>query len=72
METNMVNAKELSEVLNVPRSWVYRAARKNSIPHLKVGKYYRFNLGRVLEHLSSEKSDGKGEEGADVWGLQAS
>lgn len=37
---------EVAEHLGVPRSWIYDRTRENGpevIPHLKLGKYIRFN-----------------------------
>ncbi len=37
---------EVAEYLGVPRSWIYDRTRKNGpevIPHIKLGKYIRFD-----------------------------
>lgn len=40
------DTKTLAEYLAVPASWIYERTRRNApetIPHLKLGKYVRFN-----------------------------
>lgn len=53
---NLVTPKELAEILKVPVSWVYqRRCRENQgFPHLKVGKYLRFNVEEVMNFLKLE------------------
>ena len=54
MNQNLLSVDELSETLNVPKSWVYSRTRetgKDAIPRLMVGKYVRFRLSEVLEWL---------------------
>lgn len=52
----MVGVKELSEKLNVPVSWIYEHTRKGSkaIPHMKIGKYVRFDLEEVMTFIKKE------------------
>lgn len=47
--SNLVNVKELALILNVPVSWIYQRTRLGSqaIPHLKMGKYVRFDAEEV-------------------------
>ncbi|MBC8418526.1 MAG: helix-turn-helix domain-containing protein [Desulfobacterales bacterium] len=47
----LLTVEELAAVLKVPRSWIYRMTRLKKIPVIKAGKYCRFRLSRVLEHL---------------------
>lgn len=50
----LLSVKELSSVLNVPRSWIYDRTRRggpDSIPHYKIGKYLRFSEPEVREYL---------------------
>ena len=39
--------KEAAEFLDVHDSWIYDRTRRNAIPHLKVGKYCRFDLEKI-------------------------
>jgi excisionase family DNA binding protein len=54
MEKNLLSVEELSQVLNVPVSWVYSRTRETgseAMPKVKVGKYCRFRLDDVMDWL---------------------
>ncbi len=53
----LLTVDELSRDLKVPKSWVYSCTRKkkDSIPHLRVGRYPRFELNKVLAWLEAKK-----------------
>lgn len=38
----LLTAKQAAELLNVPASWLYQEARANRIPHIRLGRYVRF------------------------------
>ena len=46
----LVNVEELAGLLNVPKSWIYQrtCVGQKGIPHVKIGKYVRFDLEEVL------------------------
>jgi hypothetical protein len=46
----LLTVEEIAEVLRVRTSWIYRHAA--AIGGLKLGKYWRFQLDRVLATLS--------------------
>ena len=51
----LLKRQELANLLGVPTSFVYDRTRQNSpdpIPHFKLGKYVRFDLGAVQEWLA--------------------
>jgi excisionase family DNA binding protein len=39
----LLNADQAGELLNVPASWVLAEARANRIPHVRLGRYVRFD-----------------------------
>lgn len=47
--------------LNVPLSWVYRAAREKTLPSVKVGRWVRFRPVDIDDFIRS----GGGEDAAD-------
>ena len=51
-----VTAQELSETLNIPVTWIYQRTRLGSdmIPHVRMGKYVRFNVAEVVNFFKSE------------------
>ena len=46
----LITVTELAKRLNVPVSWIYRRTRlgQEAIPHVKMGKYVRFDWEAVL------------------------
>jgi excisionase family DNA binding protein len=54
----LLNVKEVAELLGVPVSFVYDRTRRSAldaIPHLKVGKYVRFDLEKVERWLADRQ-----------------
>lgn len=49
----LITVEELAKRLNVPISWVYQRTRlgQEAIPHVKMGKYVRFNWHQVVAFL---------------------
>lgn len=39
----LLNAEQAGALLNVPSSWVLAQARADRIPHVRLGRYVRFN-----------------------------
>jgi len=49
---------EVSEVLKVPKTWIYQRTRERSpstIPFYKLGKYLRFDIDEVLAWLREQR-----------------
>jgi excisionase family DNA binding protein len=40
---NLLTADQVAELLNVPTSWVYAETRAGRLPHVKLGRYRRYN-----------------------------
>jgi excisionase family DNA binding protein len=54
----LLTAHEVAELLNVPVSWVYERTRRRGaarLPHLKLGKYLRFEEQAVREFLERQR-----------------
>jgi excisionase family DNA binding protein len=52
----LLNISELCKILGVEKSWVYAKTRlkdEKTIPHIRVGKYLRFQLEKVIEWLET-------------------
>ena len=50
---------ELADALKVPKSWIYARTRETgpgSIPRIKVGKYLRFEIDKVIDWLRETDS----------------
>ena len=57
----LLNPKEMAKLLGVPVSWLYQRTRLGPevFPHVKVGKYVRFDPEEVLAFLRAGGTDGK-------------
>ena len=55
--SELLTVDDLAKALKVPKSWLYDRTRrkKDPIPHIKVGRYPRFQLPQVLAWLESKK-----------------
>jgi excisionase family DNA binding protein len=62
----LLTVDEVASILKVSRSWVYEHTRARGVPrserlpHIKVGKYVRFNARSVREFLQRRAHDGVG------------
>ena len=57
MNQNLLSVDELAEYLNTPKSWVYARSREiglGAMPRIKVGKYVRFELEKVIDWLKAQ------------------
>lgn len=55
----LMDVAETASMLRVPVSWVYERTRrrgKERIPHLKLGKYLRFEITSVREWLNGQRA----------------
>jgi excisionase family DNA binding protein len=44
---SLLTAEQVADLLGVKKSWVYAEARANRIPHVRLGRYTRFNAESV-------------------------
>lgn len=61
--SKLLTVKELATYLAVPLSWVYERTRpgaKHRLPHVRVGKYIRFDLEKVLQSFPELKGGNNG------------
>jgi excisionase family DNA binding protein len=55
----LITVDELADLLNVSKGWIYSRTRvkgTETIPHVKAGRYVRFESERIMDWLR-EKSD---------------
>ena len=52
----LITATELAKRLNVPVSWIYRRTclGQEAIPHVKMGKYVRFDWEAVVRFYKAD------------------
>jgi len=48
-------AKEVAELLAVPESWVREATREGRLPHLKLGRYRRYERAAIEAWLADHR-----------------
>ena len=54
----LLTVEDVSDLFQLPRSWVYERTRRRGIerlPHLKLGKYLRFEEKAVQEYLDRQR-----------------
>jgi excisionase family DNA binding protein len=51
---------EAAALLRVKTSWLYERTRINEVPHVKLGKYLRFDQDELLEWAATFRRDGSG------------
>jgi excisionase family DNA binding protein len=54
-----LTVQEAAELLRVPVSWLYERTRTNTVPHVKLGKYLRFDRDELNAWLEALKRDGR-------------
>jgi excisionase family DNA binding protein len=58
----LLNAEQAAELLNVPASWIMTEARADRLPHVRLGRYYRFDAEQ-LEAWWRERARGPWRKG---------
>jgi excisionase family DNA binding protein len=56
MNQNLIGIKEMALKLDVPVSWLYSRTRTKEIPHLKIGKYVRFDEDEVIDWIKQQQN----------------
>ena len=59
MTDRLLDAAEVAARLGVPKSWVLGSARSGAMPHVRLGRYVRFDLVDVeawLRELQAGRS----------------
>jgi excisionase family DNA binding protein len=44
----LLDSGQAAEILNVPKSWIAAEARAGRIPHVRLGRYVRFNRDELM------------------------
>ena len=55
----LLTVQEVADLLQVPRSWIYQRTRRRGadrLPHIKLGKYIRFEEDAVLAWLEHQRA----------------
>ncbi len=51
---------EAAALIRVPKSWLYERTRTNTVPHVKLGKYLRFDRDELVAWTRQFHRDGRG------------
>jgi len=52
----LLTAAEVAELLNVPESWVRQETREGRMPHLRLGRYVRYEWPAVAAWLEEQRA----------------
>jgi excisionase family DNA binding protein len=58
MSDRLVDSKIVAIELGVPKTWVEAQARANAIPHIRLGRYVRYDQAEVKAWVESLKAGG--------------
>ena len=56
MNDRLLTAQEVAQLLNVKESWVREATREGRLPHLKLGRYRRYDRGVIDAWLREQQA----------------
>jgi excisionase family DNA binding protein len=55
MSERLLTAGEVAELLAVPESWVREATREGRLPHLRLGRYRRYERAAIDTWLTDQR-----------------
>jgi excisionase family DNA binding protein len=55
MSEQLLTAQEVAELLAVPLSWVREATRDGRLPHLRLGRYRRYQTSAITAWLHEQQ-----------------
>lgn len=58
--TPWLTIEEAAALIRVPKSWLYERTRTNTVPHVKLGKYLRFDREELVTWARQFHRDGRG------------
>lgn len=54
VERSLLTADEAARVLSLDASWLLKGARENTIPHVRLGKYVRFDPDAIIGQCTKQ------------------
>lgn len=55
----LYNIKQLSKILNVSESWLYKQVESNRIPHVRLNSKLLFQLEKIMEWIEDHSFEPK-------------
>jgi excisionase family DNA binding protein len=62
----LLTAKQVADLLAVPESWVREATREGRIPHLRLGRYRRYQPAAIDAWLAENRGESTAVSGRDL------
>jgi len=59
LSERLLSPQEAADLLGVPRSWVYEKVRLGHLPHVRLGRYVRFERCTLEAWLSCQRVEGR-------------
>jgi len=56
MSEPLLTAQEVANLLSVPLSWVREATREGRLPHLRLGRYRRYQASTITAWLDDQQA----------------
>ncbi len=56
MSERLLTADQVAALLQVPTTWVYRAAREGELPSVPLGRYVRFDAAAIEKWVADRKA----------------
>ena len=66
MTDRLLTAKEVADLLAVPESWVREATREGRIPHLRLGRYRRYQPAAIDAWLAENRGESQPTNSRDL------
>lgn len=60
----LLDSGQAAEILNVPKSWIAAEARAGRIPHVRLGRYVRFNRDELMRWCEGRSVGPRSRRGA--------
>ena len=57
-EDRLLTAAEIAELLTVPESWIREHTRSGAMPHVRLGRYIRYERADVVAWVETLKAGG--------------
>ena len=56
MSDRLLEAKEVAELLSVPETWIRAETRAGRMPHVRLGRYRRYDWPAVVAWLEGQRA----------------
>jgi excisionase family DNA binding protein len=54
----LLHVEDVARLLGMTPKWIYDESRKGRIPHIKLGRYYRYRESSISRWLASKEAGG--------------